>query len=260
MKTNPMRVEIPMTGAMVRPGKVRLEMNHPMMSSQTISDGRNTWKCVARFQQYTRQPVSQGVFPMSDGPGGILAGENVLDRLQTAKLLRREKLSVDGQEVDCDVIEAEYSSKPGDPSGREGPKTFWVDRDRSVILKTSFLAKIVSPAGGAQEMTESITVTSIRLNQPVPESLFAFAPPEGAREVDELIPPGMKAPPDQGKNSGGSGPCRRPKPFPPGVSPLVDGACTIGRNENQRRRAQSVRGTPARRSTPRACPAKSASS
>jgi outer membrane lipoprotein-sorting protein len=199
MKTNPMRMEIPMTGAMVKPGKVRFEMNHPMMSSQTISDGRNTWKYVARFQQYTRKPASPGVFPMSDGPGDILAGENVLDRLQTAKLLRREKLSVDGQKVDCDVIEAEYSSRPGDPSGRESPKTFWVDRDRSVILKTSFLAKIPSSTGGPLEMTESITVTSIRLNQPVPGSLFVFAPPEGAREVDELMPPGMKAPSAQGK-------------------------------------------------------------
>ena len=198
-KTNSMRMEIPMTGAMVRPGKVRFEMNNPMMSSQTISDGRNTWKYVAKFQQYTRKTASPGVFPMSDGPGDILAGENVLDRLQTAKLLRREKLSVDGNEVDCDVVEAEYSSQPGDPSGQERRKTFWVDRDRSVILKTSFAANFTAPGGAPLDMTESITVTSIRLNQPVAESLFAFVPPDGAKEVDELMPPGMKSAPAPGE-------------------------------------------------------------
>ena len=135
---------------------------------------------------------------MSDGPGDILAGAKVLDRLQNAKFLRQEKLSVDGKDVDCDVIEAEYEPNFADRTRQEGPKTFWVDRDRSVILKTSYLLKINSAAsGGPLEMDQSITVTSIRLNQPVPDRLFAFVPPEGAREVDELVPPGMKAAPAQ---------------------------------------------------------------
>jgi len=194
-KTSPMRIEIPISGTILKPGRVRLEVNSPMMGSQTISDGRSTWMYVARFQQYTRKPVSPGIFPMSDGPGDIFAGENILDRLKTAKLLRQERLSVDGREIDCDVVQAEYSPRPGDQPRQTGPKTFWVDRRRSIILKTSSLLRIDSPRfGGPLEMTQSITVTSIKLDGPLPDSLFVFVPPEGAREVDEIMPPGMKAP------------------------------------------------------------------
>jgi outer membrane lipoprotein-sorting protein len=192
LKTSSMRLEIPMTAAMTRPGKVRFEMNNPMLSSQTISDGRNTWKYVARFQQYTRTPAAPGTLPMMDGPGVLLAGERILDQLQSARLLRQEKLIVDAREVDCDVIEAAYSPDTADVSVGI-VKTFWVDRSRRLLLKVSLQKKISAP-GGSFEMQESISVSSVRLNEPLAESLFAFVPPEGAREVADLTPPASRAP------------------------------------------------------------------
>jgi outer membrane lipoprotein-sorting protein len=192
-QSSSMRMEMPMTGAMVRPGKLRLDMKNAMLSSQTISDGRNTWKYVPAFQQFTRKPETLKVFSMSEGPGDIVAGENLLVGLRSAKLLRREKLPVDGQEVECDVVEAEYAAAPNS-SGEEAIKTFWVDRDRNVILKLSFATKIGSPGSRPLEVTETITITSIRLDQPIAESLFAFVPPAGAAEVDELMPPANRTP------------------------------------------------------------------
>jgi outer membrane lipoprotein-sorting protein len=200
MKASPMRMEIDITGAVVKPGKVHVEFSNSMIGSETISDGRNIWKYVARFKQYTRKPTSPGIFPVSQGPGDILAGENVLDRLQSARLLRSDKLPVDGKEIDCDVIEAVYEPVAGDKTGQEGPKTLWVDKHRRIILKASSLIRMQpSPRAGALEMTQSITVTSIRIDDPLPDSLFVFVPPDGAREVAELTPPGMTAPAPQGK-------------------------------------------------------------
>ena len=155
------RIEIPVVGAIVRPGKVRFEVINSMMGSQTISDGQTMWKYVASFRQYTKQPVSQGIFPIADGPADILTGEKVLDRLQSAKLLRREKLTVDGKQVDCDVVEAAYTTEALNP-GQTERKTFWVDVHRGVILRISSLIRMDSSGtGGTREVAQSITVTSI---------------------------------------------------------------------------------------------------
>jgi outer membrane lipoprotein-sorting protein len=163
------------------------------MGSHTISDGRSVWKYVAAFQQYTKVPASRGIIPIAEGPRDILAGEGVLDRLQSAVRVRREKLSVDGQQIDCDVIEATYESDASDKPGEDTQKTFWVDVQRGVILKVSSLIKMDSPeTGGARAIAQSVTVTSLKLNQPLRDSLFVFVPPAGTKEVAELVPPRRK--------------------------------------------------------------------
>jgi outer membrane lipoprotein-sorting protein len=191
------RMEIPVNGAVLRPNKLRLEVHNAMVGSQTISDGQYTWQYVAGFQQYTRKPASPGLFPMTDGPGDILAGEKVLDRLQTAKLLRQEKLSVDGNKVDCDVIEAEYTPKSGDKPQQNGPKTIWVDRQRGIILRISTVLRMKSLP--MDEVLESITVTSIKLNESLSDSLFVFRPPQEAKKVDDFMTPVGKAQVSQGE-------------------------------------------------------------
>jgi outer membrane lipoprotein-sorting protein len=186
------RIEVPITGATTKPGKLRLEVHNAMVGSQTISDGRNLWQYVAGFQQYIRKPAKPGLYPMTDGPGDILAGENILDRLKAARRLRQEKLRVDGKDIECDVIEAEYTPAPGDVPKQNGPKTIWVERQRHTILKVSAIVNMPSVPGG--EALESITVTSIRLNPTLPDSLFTFVPPKEAQEVRAFLPPVGRAP------------------------------------------------------------------
>lgn len=188
MKTH--RIEFPIVGAIVRPDKFHFEVVNSLMGSHTISDGHNIWKYVASFQQYTKMPVSPGIIPLEEGPRDILAGERVLDRLRSAVRLRREKLFVDGKQVDCDVIEATYEPDESGNPGKDTRKTFWVDVHRGVILKVSSLIRMDSPeTGGAREIAQSVTVTSIKLNVPLRDSLFVFVAPEGAKEVAQLVPP-----------------------------------------------------------------------
>jgi outer membrane lipoprotein-sorting protein len=190
---NAMRIEIPVTGARRGPGEVRIEAKNPMMGTQTVSDGKHVWKYVDRFQQYTKKPASEGMDAATQGPGRILAGEKVMDGLVKSNLLRREKVPVAGKEIECDVIEAVYSGTEDGQPKREESKTYWVDRDRSVILKMSFPLMVPS-SGGRLEMTQTIAVNSIRLDQPLSDSLFVFTPPAGAREVAEFTPVATKPP------------------------------------------------------------------
>jgi TonB family protein len=45
--------------------------------------------------------------------------------------------------------------------------------------------------GGPMEVIETTTLTLAKMNEPLPESLFVFAPPAGAKEVEEINFPGM---------------------------------------------------------------------
>jgi outer membrane lipoprotein-sorting protein len=178
-------IETSIIGAIVRPDKFRLEIISSMMGSETISDGHSVWKYVAGFGQYTRKPASPGILPVPNALADILIGEKISIRLDSAKLVRREKLTVGGKEVNCDVIEAAYTPDVND-SGPARKKTFWVDVHHRLILRVSSFVRIGSEAGGTKEISQSITVTSIKLNEPLRDSLFVFQPLEGAKEVAEL--------------------------------------------------------------------------
>ena len=202
MKTQGMRMEMPTTMAILKPDKVRFEIKNPMMGTQTVSDGQNTWMYMAMLKQYTKKKAARGPSSPSGGPAEILTGEKVMDRLKTAKLLRQEKLSVNGTETECYVLEAEYMPNKGDEPGEEGPKTFWVDKERSVILKAATIMKSKSsPMGGPMEVAQTATVTSFKLNDLLRDSLFVFVPPDDAKEVDELTPPGTKRVSLKGKDA-----------------------------------------------------------
>ena len=183
------RIEIPIVGARTRPDKFHLEVVNSVIGSHTISDGHNIWKYVASFQQYTKAPASPGVIPIEDGPRDILAGERVLDRLQSAVRVRREKLSVEGKQVDCDVIEATYEPIESGNPGKDPRKTFWIDVRRGVILKVFSRIRMDSETGGGREIAQSVIVTSIKLNEPIRDSLFVFVAPVGAKEVAQLEAP-----------------------------------------------------------------------
>jgi outer membrane lipoprotein-sorting protein len=192
------RVEIPIKGVITRPDKFYFEVVNAMMGSQTISDGHYTWKYVAAFQQYTKVLASPGSLPIAEGPREILTGENLLDHLQSAVLLPAEKLTVDGKEVLCDVVEATYEPDAAADPGSSTRKTFWVDAQRGVILKVASRIRMDSAeTGGAREIPQTVTVHSIKINEPLRASLFAFIAPEGVREVAQLSPPRSETPVNQ---------------------------------------------------------------
>jgi outer membrane lipoprotein-sorting protein len=186
MRANGMRLEMSVSGARMRPGKARLDVHHPMMSSRIVADGRHVWKYVTTYGQFTKRAASPGAFSGLDGMADILAGEHVLDRLRNATLVRRDVLPVGDDNIECDVIEAEYEPKAGNQFRAEGPKTLWVDKSRSVILKTSQTVKMSSR--GPVEMIQTVTVTSLQIHVRLSESLFVFSPPPGAQEVSEFTP------------------------------------------------------------------------
>ncbi len=179
--------QFPMTVTLqaVNPGKKRMEIRAAgLVSTVLISDRESSWMYMPLTKEYSKtsasDPEIQGMFS-SMGFGvpdeAALAG--------SAKVLRSESLYVDGQQRDCWVIESRQ-----DKIEKLTDVVFdaWIEKATGIQLKTSFSAKTpATNAAPAQETRSVTTIRSIKFNADLPDSLFTFTPPEGAKDISDKL-------------------------------------------------------------------------
>lgn len=158
------RLEGPMPG-LISPG------SDPDRSA-VVDDGSELWLYVGGQNQYREIPVSElAGMGMGDVRGWrpealdhfvMWRYRDAATFAPEATMLGRESIPFDGGNVDCYMILV--APKPG------GPKyTWWVDTKRYFVLR--------------EDNADTITrYTSIRLGEPLPDDLFKFVPPAGARK------------------------------------------------------------------------------
>jgi len=149
--------------------KYRFEQNGHL----SISDGEHTWQYNPAGNDYTMQ-------------AGGSAAQSIInirtDGVKSARVLREEPVNLQSGPVPCYVVEVLYQLPSSARPGTEAqPATYWVDKDRYLVLKVRYPLSI-----GASELILIRTVTKAVINQPLPDSLFQFTPPPGAVQVDRL--------------------------------------------------------------------------
>lgn len=152
------------------PNKYRMEGAMPGMGfgpgeSIAVHDGVNLWFYMPKENQYWSIP---GEKLTPDAPGdlgdanpeflNITLRKSFSEMMKGGTLVREEDLVVNGTSASCYVFET-----------RRG--TFWVDKSRYLILR-------------ADSGESRMVFTSIKLNQPLPEDLFKFQAPPGAKRVE----------------------------------------------------------------------------
>lgn len=182
------KVEFRESTAVVKPDKVRVETTNMLV----VSDGRTIWSYAPQLKEYTRKDVSAA--KASPGSSQELSLLNLPQRppygqiaqgVIRARILREETLEIEGKSFDCIVVEVEYDLRlPA--SIKQSPKTFWIDKARNIVLRESYTMSMESSAFGPTETKRTTTFTAAKLNEPLSDSLFAFVPPEGAKEVERL--------------------------------------------------------------------------
>lgn len=199
-------MEVPFVLAGVRPAKSRVEMKNSMFGTLTVSDGETTWTYMGVTKQYTKESVvkvENTDSSFSGDNGGRITGSGFLgeytalvDRLKRLKYLREESLIVAGRTFRCDVIEVETFRPPASTAGIEmtmKPSVYWVEKTRGVVLRDSSTSSMKSPQmQTGMDVVMTKTFKFVNINEAVPDSLFSFTPPEGAKEVEEFNFPGMK--------------------------------------------------------------------
>jgi outer membrane lipoprotein-sorting protein len=167
--------------AFVSPNRYRMEGAFPGMGSDDpvpgkalmVHDGSTLWFYFPESNQYVTFKASDLT---NDAPGdqGDVAPA-AMDHFMMwryrgaagfsdARFLRDETLEFAGAKVDCYVVTV--AQKSGGYA-----YTWWVDKQDSRILR--------------EDNAESSTVyTTVNLDKPLPDELFKFEPPPGARKVE----------------------------------------------------------------------------
>ena len=136
-----------------------------------VSDGRTQWVFSPKSNEYSQTPASaETATPVSEFA--------VLDRdVENATVARQEQFLANGRPVPVFVVRVARRQWPaGVPAGTEYAM-YRIDQRTSAIHKAIYYGK-----NGTVIRLYNI----VKWNQPVADSLFAFAPPAGARTASSI--------------------------------------------------------------------------
>ena len=152
-----------------------------------LSDGFTAWNYMQGPNQFTKKSttiplldteppeVSPETFVWQAESVFITRYAEMAKAVDHAKFLRSETIGVGGGTVDCYVFEIEAPMP-----GYRDTYTLWVDKKRHLVVRED-----TKPASSRRPASSTIyTIASI--NEAIPEELFHFTPPPGAKLVDRL--------------------------------------------------------------------------
>jgi TonB family protein len=196
--------------AAIKPDRSKIESKNTHISVTSISDGKTKWLYAPGPNEYTRteeglvRPVTGS--PVRNSPPmahlanatNFLAGYSRLpDRLGDAKIIGAETLEIGGRRSDCFVIEAYYFATLTGRQSSTLTRKLWIDKSRNIVLREIQHTEARMPWGRTINTKMTYIFTVAMVGESIPESLFTFIPPEGAKEVAELISSPQPAAPPQ---------------------------------------------------------------
>jgi outer membrane lipoprotein-sorting protein len=174
------KIETRIIVAVTEPNKVKIEFQYPNGGDWVrASDGKTTWDYRALTHEYTAKPATAYDINMFNGTR-LSAYERIAEGVKSAKLVRSESLSTGGRNVACYVLEVQYPPRNGTSGdlavATPQPTTYWIDKAKYIVLQESTGSESKS---SKNTRTTRFDVASI--NEPVPDTLFVFDPPRGAK-------------------------------------------------------------------------------
>ena len=140
-----------------------------------IADGENVWAYQTQRNQYTRKAqVQEPAGTLSYFDALLLAYRFGPAGESDARLLREESIEIGNTKADCYVIQFQSVRRP------RSVTTWWIDKRRYLVLRDD-------QAGGPDPSFVGSSTIWIRTQvNAVPDDLFIFTPPPGAKEQAAL--------------------------------------------------------------------------
>src|SRR5215813_363572 len=187
--------------AAIKPDRYRIESKNTHISVTSISDGKTKWVYAPGPNEYTRTEegpvrlVTGGPVKNSATMAHLANATNLLaeysrvdDRLGVAKIIGEETLEIGERRSDCFVIEAYYFAESTGSQTSTLTRKLWIDKSRNIVLREIQHTEAKMPWGRTINSNIAYNFTVATVGEPIPETLFTFVPPEGAKEVAELMP------------------------------------------------------------------------
>jgi len=198
------KLDLPSSVSVRRPDKMRVESSSKAGAITIVGDGEHTWIYLSTMKKYIKRAALQMPEASVIGAGALPANLPDLNQyIKSTKLTGEESIDVGGVKTPCWVVETVYDKIPLPEQEvliSDAVQKTWITRDHRLNLRSTFAAKISLP--GVDEpvvMTQSTHTTRVKLNLALPDSLFVFTPPEGAKETEDWTLPGMAKPNLEGK-------------------------------------------------------------
>ncbi|MDR3701382.1 MAG: redoxin domain-containing protein [Candidatus Sulfopaludibacter sp.] len=143
-----------------------------------VSDGVHNWQYSSAFHEYAD---NKGMM------ANLFSRYLALPRgVQNARILREEPLTLQGSAVPCYVIEVERPRNLPGSNQLVTRETYWIDKARYLVLKSTSSTLPTAPDVPGGTSQRGIQVTRVASGDAVPDSLFQFTPPAGAKLVDRI--------------------------------------------------------------------------
>jgi outer membrane lipoprotein-sorting protein len=196
------RSESTFVWAFEKPGKFRLETKNPAANRSTmVSNGKSIWNYNPNLKQFTKIDVDPDTNqPRIPNPLERIGGTRITDLMRGARILPDEVISIEGQSIDCYVVEVRYRGPRGSDINASHEVTYWIDKIRSIVMRKMSEQTVISrPFNERIENNELITFSLVKVDESLPASLFAFTSPEGIQEVAQFAYNTYKPPKLTGK-------------------------------------------------------------
>jgi TonB family protein len=175
------------------PGKSRIETKAQGQPAVTIvSDGEYIWAYNHISKQYTKTAAAMGMTGVVSSMSSVDLSSVMSGAKTSQRTIREDSAEVEGKVRPCWVIELRIEKMtlpaPQNASG-EGVGTQCVDKELGISLDSVMSVTLMMTAANVSIQTEQKAhVKSFKVDEPLDDSLFTFAPPSDAREVNVLFP------------------------------------------------------------------------
>jgi thiol-disulfide isomerase/thioredoxin len=186
-----MKIATETTRIMVNPGKTRFETHAQGLTMIVVSDGETMWMYNSMNNEYTRKSAGMGPGGLMDAMGLGNMMPNPADLHLAMKTTGEESIAIDGEKHDCWVVSTDMGSiqLPAAVQGAKisgGKMTTWIDKKLGIDLQSDTTMKVSMEGGISTESHIKMVKKDLQIDAPVADALFAFTPPEGAKEVEKL--------------------------------------------------------------------------
>jgi thiol-disulfide isomerase/thioredoxin len=198
------KLDLPSSISVRRPDKLRIESSSKAGAITIVGDGQHTWIYLSTVKKYIKRDAAES--PEASVINAGVLPKNLPDlnqSIKSVKITGEQTIDVGGVKTPCWVVETVYDKIPLPEQEvliREAVQTTWITKDHRLNLQSTFAATINLPGVDEPvEMTQSTHTTRVRLNVDLPDSLFSFTPPAGAKQTEDWTLPGMNKPELEGK-------------------------------------------------------------
>jgi thiol-disulfide isomerase/thioredoxin/outer membrane lipoprotein-sorting protein len=170
-------------------GRIRDQVTGGPGPGMIVSDGKETVTYNAQLGQYVRQKGgADSTVGRSTGMGVggalVLGLAGAATGVVAVHHLPNEVVVLDGGKRDCLVLDVTYQHPAKQLQVTEDPRRYWIDERTHLVARVRTRLHAEAPQlGGKVERDETISFQRALANPAFADSLWAFRPPPGSREV-----------------------------------------------------------------------------